>query len=603
MKRAFIFIAMLLGFVSLAPIVYAAAEFTVSGTTEYTVAWGESKSVFVNVKCLNSFQDCQCYDRVDTGSWSAKYSINPGQTEPRNFNLPPVPSSGKGQVSYVIEVKCNEFWDSTFVYKSLTINLNYPTDAQWQEYQQQQTAKAQAKAEIITAQNLISDAQSAINSAQSKITEATVVGADITQANSYLSSANTALSNAQTYLSTAQTSYNAGNYESAKTSAQQAQTSANDAKSYANQAKSSAELAMQQITKEKTEASNKISSASSAIDNAKKAIKEAEGLINNATIIGMDTTQAEGDVATARSKLQSAEDYYSEATTAFDAENYDLAKQKATSSESYAKDAESLASSAYNSLWVVYSKKRVAAEAITSADSEVSQMNEINTKLAYILRNMKTYGVDITETKTVVDETKLNTDAAEDLLSQAKNRMSAGYTDEAASLAVQARDKAAASHNRLDTIVLNLKFGIQDALEAGYKEKQLNLEQAKVAVQSASETYGADNELVIKAQEDVTNAESSLKDAKSKIDSVEASESLTELLTNAKLAFEGLEVTQQHIDKAHENANAAKMKLYQTIAAGAAGVSATGGGFLYWRRKKNRKSNNIKQKRKRRNKR
>ena len=258
----------------------------------------------------------------------------------------------------------------------------------------------------------------------------------------YKRQANTELSNAQTYLSTAQTSYNAGNYESAKTSARQAQISANNAKSYADQAKSSAELAMQQVTKEKTEASNKISVASSAIDNAKKAIKEAEGLINNATIIGMDTTQAEGDVATARSKLQSAEDYYSEATTAFDADDYDLAKQKATSAESYAKDAETLASSAYNSLWVVYSKKRVAAEAITSADSEVSQMNEINTKLAYILRNMKTYGVDITETKAIADETKSNTDAAEDLLSQAKNRMAAGYTDEAASLAVQARDKA-----------------------------------------------------------------------------------------------------------------------------------------------------------------
>ncbi len=235
----------------------------------------------------------------------------------------------------------------------------------------------------------------------------------------------------------------------------------------------------------------------------------------------------------------------------------------------------------------MYSKKRVAAEAITNADKEVSQMNEINTKLAYILRSMKTYGVDITETKLIADEAKSNTDAAEDLLSQAKNRIAAGYTDEAVNLAVQARDKAAASHNRLDTIVLNLKFGIQDALETAYNEKQKNLEEARTAVQSASETYGADNELVIKAQEDVTNAESNLKDAKLKIDSIEASESLTELLTNAKLAFESLEATQQQIEKAHANANAAKMKLYQTIAAGAAAVAAVGGGgFLYWRRKK-----------------
>ena len=565
---------------------YAEVEFNIDGTTEYTVAWGDSKSIYINVNCLNSFYDCRCFDRVNSESWSSEYLINPSQTEPRNFNLAAVPASGKSQIMHTITVACYEFFDEDLVYKSLSININYPTDSQWQEYQQEQTTKSLASSEMNTAQNLISDAQSAINSAQNKISDANDVGADITQANSYLSSANTALDNAQTYLSTAQAAYNLGNYESAKTSAQQTQTYTNNAKSYANQAKSSAEQAIQQIKKEKTEASNKISSASSAIDNSKKAIKEAESLINNATIIGMDTTQAESDVATARSKLQSAEDYYSEATTAFDADNYDLAKQKAASAESYTKDAESLASSAYNSLWVVYSKKRVAAEAITSADGEVSQMNEINTKMEYVLRNMKTYGVDISETEALANEAKLNTDASEDSLSQAKNRISAGYTDDAVSLAVQARDKAAASYNRLDTIVLNLKFGIQDALSAAYKEKETNLEQAKMDVQSATQAYGADNELVIKSQEEISNAELHLKDAKTKMDTIELSESLTDLLTNSKLSFEALEQTQQEIDMAKTDADAAKMKLYQTIAAGAAAVAMGGGGFLYWRRKK-----------------
>ena len=590
-KYRFLGIAVMV-LIFLTPTVYAEAEFTVSGTTEYTVAWGESKSIYVNVNCLNSFYDCYCYDRVGGGSWSTKYSINPSQTEPRNFNLAAVPTTGNGQITQIIEVKCNEYWDEDFGYKSISINLNYPTGSQWQEYQQEQTAKSLASSEMNTAQNLISGAQTAINSAQSKISEANGVGADIIQSNSYLSSANTAFDNAQTYLSTAQTAYNSGNYDSAKTSAQQAQTSANNAKSYANQAKSSAEQAMEQIKKEKTEASNKISGAISAIDTAKKSVKEAEDLINNATVIGMDTTQSEGNVATARSKLKSAEDYYKEATTTFDVNNYDLAKQKAISAESYAKNAESLASSAYNSLWVVYSKKRVVAEAVTSADSEVSQMNEINTKMEYVLRNMKTYGVDISQTQTLADEAKSNTDAAEDSLSQAKNRISAGYTDDAASLAVQARDKAAASHNRLDTIVLNLKFGIQDALEAAYKEKETNLEQAKIDIQSATQTYGVDNELVIKAQEGISNAEVRLKEAKSKMDTIELSESLTDLLTNSKLSFEALEQTQEEIDTSKADANAAKMKLYQTIAAGAAAVAVSGGGFLYWRKRKGKKGNN-----------
>lgn len=544
----------------------------------------ESQQITLTIYNQNSFCDVVCNYTTDTGVSESTSSISAGSSDTYYFVVY-APSTGSGTKTINLNVYCHELGglfcpETDHGTCSEKITLTYGPSPQ----------ESEASSDISTAESLIGDAQAAISIAQSKIQEASNVGADVIQANSYLASANTDLENAQTYLTQSKNAFNNKDYTSAESYAETAQQYAKSAKNNANLAKTTAEEAMKELVQKKTEASNKISAASSVIDNARKAIKEAESLINNATIIGMDTTQAEADVATARSKLQSAEDYYSEATTAFDAKNYDLAKQKATSAESYAKDAESLASSAYNSLWVVYSKKRVAAEAIASADNEISQMNEINTKLAYILRNMKTYGVDITETKAVVDEAKSNTDAAEDLLSQAKNRMSAGYTDEAASLAVQARDKAAASHNRLDTIVLNLKFGIQDALEAAYNEKQINLEQAEAAVQSASETYGADNELVMKAQEDVTNAETSLKDAKSKIDSVEASESLTELLTNAKLAFESLEATQQYIDKAHANANAAKMKLYQTVASGAAAVAAAGGGgFLYWKRKKKKK--------------
>jgi len=454
--------------------------------------------------------------------------------------------------------------------------------------QQVSYEKTEASNKISAASSAIDNAQTAILSAQSKIQEALNVGADVIQANSYLASANTDLENAQTYLTQAKNAFNNKDYTSAESYAETAQQYAKSAKNNANLAKSIAEEAMKELVQKKTEVNNKISAASSAIDNARKAIKEAESLINNATVIGMDTTQAEADVATARSKLKSAEDYYSEAMNVFDAKNYDLAKEKALNAESYAKEAESLAISAYNSLWIVYSKKRVAAQAITNADSEVSKMIEINTKLAYILRNVKSYGVDITETQSVVDEAAACTDEAEDLLSQAKNRMASGYTEEAVSLAVQARDMAATAYNRLDTIVLKLKFNIQDALDVAYKEKQSNLEQARLEVQSTSQTYGIDNQLVIKAQQEISAAETTLKDAKSKIDAVETSKNLTELLTNAKAAFEVLEKVQQQIDKTKAYVNTAKMKLYQTIAVSAVGVAAIGGGFLYWRRKKKR---------------
>ena len=606
-----------LAFLSLMSTTVFAFEFdmdiSVSPTNKLSNNCGGQESVTVSLTNKGNYYGALCWWSLDKSSWTkgTNSCLSPeGGSGSFSINLD-VPTSGS--TTHSIYVTCRNYghregllfhtyyndcensnsWSSDYTEgytKNTNCLINNQQDADC-VYEQTVSLQCnvltqQSQAEINTAQNLINDAQSSVNSAKSKINEVSAVGADITQANSYQSSANTALNNAQTYLSTAQTSYASGNYESAKSSAKQAQTYANNAKSNANQAKSSAEQAMQQVTRQKTESSNKISGASSAIDNAKKTIKEAEGLINNATVIGMDTTQSEGDVATARSKLQSAEDYYKDATTAFDADNYDLAKQKASTAESHAGEADSKASSSYNSLWVVYSKKRVAAGAITSADSEVSQMNEINTKMTYVLRNMETYGVDISETQTVAEECKSNTDSAEDLLSQSKNRMSSGYTDDAVNLAVQARDNAATSHNRLDTIVLKLKFGIQDALEAGYNQKLSNLEEAKGAVQSASETYGADEVLVIKAQEDAANAESILKEAKSKMDLIDGSDSLSDLLTNAKSAFEALERTQEEADKAKESAENAKMVLYQSVAAGAAGIAALGGGFLYWRRKK-----------------
>ena len=560
--------------------------------------YGESATITIIVQNNEAYADLDCQYKINNGEWSSYTTIpNDGkwyQLGQTTITAPTEEVSQQISVDVVVTVHCKgEHWYIIGKWcgngcKSKTLTYTYPT----YETIQKQRKRDNANTQINTAQNLINDAQSTVSITQNKINEAAQIGADVVESNYYLSQANAALENAQTYLSSAHNSYNNGDYDSAISYAQQAQNYANEAKNYANLAKTSAEEAIRQVSYEKTEASNKISAASSAIDNARKAIKEVESLINNATAIGIDTTQAEADVATARSKLKSAEDYYSEAMNAFDEKNYDLAKERASSAESYAKEAESLVISVYNSLWVVYSKKKVAVQAITNADSEVSKMNEINTKLAYILRNMKTYGVDITETKSVADEAAASTDEAEDLLSQAKNRMAAGYTEDAVSLAVQARDMATTAYNRLDTIVLKLKFGIQDALDAAYKEKQSNLEQTKLEVQGASQTYGIDNQLVIKAQEEISAAETTLKDVKSKMDAVETSESLTELLTNAKAAFEALEKVQQQIDKAKAYINTAKMKLYQTIAVGAAGA-ALGGGFLYWRRKKKKSERGI----------
>lgn len=452
---------------------------------------------------------------------------------------------------------------------------------------QQQQAQAEADSAISTAITLIGEAQSLISSANSKIIEGSSLGADITQANGYLTSANTALSNAQTYLSSAQSSYSSSDYSSAKSSAQQSQTYANNAKNYANQAKSSAEQAIQQVSQEKIQASNRISDAVSAIDTARKEINKTESLINNATIIGMDTVQAEASIATARAKLESAEDYLRDANTEFDSDNYDLTISKANTAKIYAQEAESITSDAYTSLWAVYAVKREAASALVAADAAVSQMSEINTKMDYILRNMEKYGVDVTSTSDVLDETKTSIDSAEDSLSDAKNKLNAGYNSEAVSIAIASKSQADSAYNRLDTLASTLSFSIEDALEEAYNEIKSKLESAKGNVKGAEETYGADPDIIIAAQKDISDAETGLNDAKSKMDLVTSSESITTLVQNSETAFSALEDAELKISSANDKANAAKAGLVTIIGAGlAVAAAAGGGGFLYRRRKK-----------------
>jgi len=550
-----------------------------SNKNDVSLFCGESATATITVS--NNFEDdIQCEYQATGEGLSSSGNIGvvgPGSYKQFSLAISAPATCNKKSFDYNVDVSCKNTASGLEATRASSISISYEANP--------------CIAALNDANNMIKDSDSEITKAETKINEASAMKIDVTSAHASLTQANSKLSSAQTKYSTAQTSCNSGDKTNGVSQANDAKALASESKSFATTALNAAQQSITDYEKTKTEAGNKISSSGSAIDNAKKSVKEAESLINNATIIGMDTTGQEGDLASARSKLKSAEDYYSEATSAFDASNYELAKTRSSSSEAYAKEAESLASDAYNALWTTYSKKRVAAEAISSADTEVSQMIEINTKMAYVLRNMEGYGVDIVETKSISSQASEDTDMAEDLLAQAKNRITSGYTDDAATLAVQARDKAAASRNRLDTIVLNLKFGIQDALNAAYAEKSSLLEQAKASVRSASETYGSDSDRVIQAQEALSAAQKALDDAKSKMNLIDSSETMNELLSNAQLSYEGLDNTKVRVAEAVEKADAAKMAMYQTVAAGGAFVAAAGGGgFLYWRKKKTKVS-------------
>jgi len=348
--------------------VQALAEFDANAQQPSKFQWGETKQISINVQCDNSAQSCRCKAYWDD-EWSSEFLINPQSSTTRYVSVT-APSTGQGSQSHNYRVGCNEYWDSTYVYDDAPFTVNYPTDAQWSQYQAELQAKAQAESAKNAASSAISSANSAINSAQSRVNEASKIGADVSSATQYINSA--------------QSDYSTSYY-------QQAQSKASSAQSSASQAKSQVDSIIEEYNRKKTEAQNKVSDSNSAIDTAKQRIDAGDKVIGDATIIGLDTAQAKADIATARSKIDTAEDYYKEASNLFSTGNFEGAKSKAQSAIDLSNQAENLATIAYNTLNERLTVAGESSKAILNANSEISQMNEILTKMDYIVRSTEKF--------------------------------------------------------------------------------------------------------------------------------------------------------------------------------------------------------------------
>lgn len=558
-------------------------------------------SVTITVPITNNAQSTDYTCSITIGSASTSKSVLVSRTEylTLQINAPTSAVTSQQTESVNINVECSGIWDRLWplcdyeVYGQQTKSTTYkwPTQADIAEQQ----ARIQAESAKTDASNAIGSANSDINIAESRINEASNTGADVSSATQSLNAAKSYLTQAENSFSSGNSAFSSQDYSSAKTSYNDAKNKANSAENSAAQAKSTVDQIMESYDKAKTEASNKVSDANSAIDTAKQRIQDADEVIADATVIGLDTAQSKADIATSRSKLKTAEDYYSEASNLFSSGNFEGAKSKAQSSISLADESESLATTAYNRLHERLTVSGESSKSILNANSEISQMNEILTKMDYIVRSTEKWGVDLTETKSVVDTSKTNVDSAEDLLSQAQNRLSSGSFDEAVNYANQARDKAASSRNRLDTMTQTISLSTQDALEKAYSELQNKVSLAEKEIISAQETYGATANLIVDAQSDLTEAKNNLAQVEGYIEKVKSASGLMSLLEEADATFQIIDIAQEKLESSLANSKSAKLGLAKKIGIGAAVVGGVvGGGFLYYRMRKKKKKKSEK---------
>lgn len=555
--------------------------------------------VSVTVPVQSNAQSTSYEVVIQIGGLMSSKQVQPGRTEELTLQItaPNYETSSQKTETLSIQVTASGIFDRWLlcdynVYGSTTKFATYkwPTQtelASKQAQKQAQSAETAATAAIVSA-------KSAIDGAKIRINEAAKIGSDTSSATNYVNTAESDYTTANALKSSGNGAFGSGDYSNANLFYQQAKSKAESAQNSATNAKSTVDRLIEEYNKQKTEAQNKVSDAQSAINTAKKRIADAEKVIGDANVIGIDTAQSKADIATAKSKVETADSYYAETSGLLSSNNFDGAKSKAQSAISLANEAEGIATPAYNRLNERLVVLGASSRAIINASSEVNEMNDILTKMDYIIRSTEKWGVELTETKEVVETAKKNIDNAEDLLSQSKNRQDTGFSDDAVNLANQARDNAAASKNRLDTMTHTIALSTQDALEKAYSGLQEKITSAEAEIESAQDSYGATPNLIVDAKTDLASAKSQLLEAKQDIEIVNTATELIPLLEKADTAFKRIDTTEEKITSSVYNARSAKKGLTQKVAIGAAIVAAAGGaGFLYYR-KRNKKDSKHK---------
>jgi len=522
---------------------------------------GESSNSTLIVK-NNGSNTVTCQYKSGNADWSSLGSVLPGSTNSTQSIKITAPSEGIGQTTNTVSVKCTDNTTSLSSQGDAVIAVSYSADPV-------QTA-------LNNAVGMINDATQAIVNAQAEIQAATSAGGDIT-------SAQNKLNQAQAYLDTAKSQKTTAQSTRSESEANKAYASAQTSKTYATEALNEANNAVQKVLVCKQDASNLIDEANTAISAAEAEVERADAVAVEQKI---STVLANASLETARGNILDAESYLENASLSLDSGNCETAKTNANSAISKAQKAEQAAEKVAEDFQSESFKEQIIASELGNAQTEISKAEQTYQKLTVVVKGMENYS-DVSSVLEQIGAEKIKLDNAKDYRSDAENRSSAGYSDEALNKAVLARDTAASAKNKLDRIVENLKNTILDDLDKSFVQLEEKILNADQTIQNATSTFGA-------TPEKITDAQNLIRDAKSKVEIVKATiakakkaSSLNSLLNESASAFELVAETEETTQSASNSAESAVSDATATaIGTGALAVAIGGGGFLYWKRKK-----------------
>jgi len=541
------------------------ASITVTASpSTFDLIVGESSNTAVTVK-NNGPNIVTCQYKSGSGSWSNLGSVLSGSTNSTPDIKITAPSSGEGQTTNTISVKCTDSVTGFETQGDAVITIKYSANS--------------VQVALNNAINMINDATTAVSNAQTKIQEASSIGADVT-------SAQNKLNQAQSYLDTAKSQKNSAETNRSENEANNAYNSAQTAKTYATDALNESNNAIQKTQQCKQEANNLIDQANTAISAAEAEIERADSVAVEQKI---STVLANTILETAKGDVADANSFVTNASISLGAGNCETAKTNANEAITRAQKAEQTAEQAAENFQSESFKEQIISSELNNAQTEISKAEQTYQKLTTVVRGMRKYS-DVVTTLTEIDAQKTKLDSAKDYYSDAENRSSAGYSDEALSNAVLARDTAASARNKLDRIVENMKYSILDDLDKSLADAKATINNADQTIQNATNTFGSTPEKITEAQNAIRDAKAQLEIAKTTITAAKAASSLSDLLDSSASAFELMAVVGEKIQQAVDSANSANTDAtVKTVGGLAVAVAAGGGGFLYLKRKKKKK--------------
>lgn len=327
-----------------------------------------------------------------------------------------------------------------------------------------------------------------------------------------------------------------------------------------------------------------INQANQSIGSAQGWIDMANGIISNATDIGMDTNDEIAAVATSKGLLENAKSYLQLAQADQISNSAEQAKSDADRADGYAKQAEDKARQAYESLNSNIETCQTAYRQMLSAQIEISDADDIYTKLASVVRSLP-QEMNASAAASDVEAQRQKLDSAKNENSQAKTQLSAGYCGQSVNSSMSARNDAADASNQLGRVAGRMKDTIVGALDAASLAAQSKVDAAKTAYSSAGATFGANAAKTAQAQEQLINAQSALPSAQQAVQAAKQSTDLSDFLDKSAYALTALQNVGSEADKSAQLANSAANDAYATYAVVIAGaLCALGIGFLFWKK-------------------